>query len=373
MIIFIYSSTVLLFVTMICLQWYCGIRKMPFITREPDPVSTDEALVSVIIAAKDEETEIESTLRSLMAQSYTNLEVIAVNDRSDDRTGAILDRLRGEFPALQVIHIHELPTGWLGKNHALYKGYEQSRGDWLLYADADILFSEKAVADSLYFARTKSLDHLALLPENRGGTLPYRIFYTFWGIIGVWNFIAAGHAGVGAFNLMKRDVYKHAGTHKAIALRPDDDLKLGKTIVDAGYKQQLGFGNGIISIQWYETLKDMSLGLEKNLFAFMQYRLSFVLLATAGVLSFHVTPFILVFHPDVIVQLLSAAVVVLYVLMYVKNGRYFSHPWWYVCTVPFSALVFLYCLWRSMIKAYKNGGVEWRGTKYSLKELRQKK
>ncbi|WP_051314894.1 glycosyltransferase [Alteribacter aurantiacus] len=373
MITIIFSSIVLLIVGTICIQWYKGIRNMPFITQKATDSLSPNETVSVIIAAKDEEKDLASTIRSLMNQSYSNMEVIVVNDRSVDGTGRLLDQLSSAFPSLHMIHIKELPTGWLGKNHALYKGYKASSGQWLLFADADITFHERAVERSISYAKAANLDHLALLPENKGGSFFYRMFYIFWSIIGVWNFIAAGHAGVGAFNFMKREVYKKAGTHKAIALRPDDDMKLGKTIVDGGFNQKLGFGNGVISIQWYDTLREMVRGLEKNLFAFMQYRISIVIAATLGILSFHVSPFFLVFYPSFWVSTLSAYVLLIYVFMYVKNKRYFSHPWWLVVTVPLCALIFLYCLWRSMWKTYRRGGVEWRGTTYGLDELKGRK
>src|SRR6185436_11647222 len=94
-------------------------------------------LVSLVVAARDEERNVESAARSLLAQTYPALEIIAVDDRSTDRTGAILDGLAAVQPRLRVVHVTELPTGWLGKNHALSFGAAAARGDWLLFADAD--------------------------------------------------------------------------------------------------------------------------------------------------------------------------------------------------------------------------------------------
>ncbi|PYZ96806.1 glycosyl transferase family 2 [Alteribacter lacisalsi] len=370
-------AIVLLAVTVIASQWYRGIRQMPIVRHEVTgskrEVSYKPQSISVIIAAKDEEEKIADTVDSLFSQTCAAHEVIVVNDRSADRTGDILDRLkRDRYPDLRVIHIESLPAGWLGKNHALYQGWLASSGEWLLFADADILFFPDALEKAGSFAFRQGLDHLALLPHNIGGTLWYRIFYTFWSIIGVWNFVAAGHAGVGAFNLMKRSVYEAAGTHEAIALRPDDDIKLGGKIKEAGYAQQLGFGNGLIFIQWYDSLRAMIRGLEKNLFAFMQYRLWMVAAATVGVLALHVLPFAAVFVPVLPAQILGATVLLIFAGMFLLNRRYFYHPFWYVLTVPLSAVIFLYCLWRSTVKTLAAGGVEWRGTKYSLKELRKR-
>ncbi|TMW70691.1 glycosyltransferase [Alteribacter natronophilus] len=364
---------VLIIVCLIAAQWYMAISRMPLIVRESAGMDqTDHPSISVIIAAKEEAESIADTVDSLYDQYLAPWEIIVVNDRSEDDTGAVLERLKKtKYPNLRLIHIRELPSGWLGKNHALYQGWKASSGDWLLFADADIVFLPDALEKSFRFTMRKDLDHLALLPQNRGGTLPYRFFYTFWSIIGVWNFAAVGHAGVGAFNLMSRESYETAGTHRIIAMRPDDDIKLGGKIKAAGYRQQLGFGNGLIFIQWYDSLREMVRGLEKNLFAFMQYRVSMVIAASAGILALHVMPFVMLFSAEP-ARLLAAVTVGLYGLMFWINRSYFYHPWWYVITVPASAFVFLYCLWRSMWKTLRAGGVHWRGTTYSLKELRRR-
>ena len=85
-------------------------------TKGPDPERWPK--LSVVVAALNEEATIEPALRSLAACSYPNLEIIVVNDRSTDRTGAIIDAVAREHPAVRPLHIQELPAGWLGKVHA---------------------------------------------------------------------------------------------------------------------------------------------------------------------------------------------------------------------------------------------------------------
>src|SRR5690606_24790643 len=116
------------------------IRSVP----EGLPLPSQPPLVSVIIAAKEEQENIQETIRHLMKQTYPRIEIIAVNDRSNDATGARMEALKAWSdkrpecgPTLRVIHITQLPQGWLGKNHALYQGYLQARGSYLLFTDAD--------------------------------------------------------------------------------------------------------------------------------------------------------------------------------------------------------------------------------------------
>lgn len=95
----------------------------------------DGPFVSIIVAAKDEERSIATTIKSILKQDYRNYELIVVNDRSGDRTGEIIENVKreaekdGTLIPFTIIHITQLPQGWLGKNHALYQGYLHARGD----------------------------------------------------------------------------------------------------------------------------------------------------------------------------------------------------------------------------------------------------
>lgn len=94
--------------------------------------------VSVVIAARDEEARIEMTARNLLSQEDVELEVIAVDDRSTDRTGEILGRIAETEPRLKVLRVDALPEGWLGKCHACHMGTQSATGEWLLFTDADM-------------------------------------------------------------------------------------------------------------------------------------------------------------------------------------------------------------------------------------------
>src|ERR1700704_2112130 len=128
--------------------------------------------LTIVVPARDEEAEIESALRSLLRLNYPRYEIIAVNDRSTDQTGAIMDRLAAD-PAsqgrLRVIHVQELPAGWLGKVHAMWLGSQrnaqqrngaqgnatqQTQSDWLLFTDADCVFRADSVRRAMHYANS---------------------------------------------------------------------------------------------------------------------------------------------------------------------------------------------------------------------------
>ncbi|PYZ92343.1 glycosyl transferase [Salipaludibacillus keqinensis] len=377
MVLFILSIVIFTGALYIASQWYHGVRKITVLDRYSSQASTSsKPFISIIVAAKNEEQAIFRSVQSLLNLNYSNFEVIVVNDRSTDQTLSFLENIKKTHryrKKLKIITITSLPKGWLGKNHALYQGTKYAKGDYYLFADGDVIFSKTALAKAVHCIQSKQLDHLTVIPENIGGTLPYRAFHSYWSILGVWNFIQLKHAGVGAFNLINTRVYQQIGTHQALSLSPDDDLKLGKKVVEAGFKQQLAFGKNILHIQWYENIRQVITGLEKNLFAFMRYNTLLVITFSFVLFLFHVLPFIGVFSSNLYTRGLFLATLFLYIAMYLVNRRFTKDSPWFVLWMPFNGLLFIYCLCRSAYKTIKNGHIEWRGTHYSLKELRGKK
>jgi cellulose synthase/poly-beta-1,6-N-acetylglucosamine synthase-like glycosyltransferase len=142
------------------LQWLFGIRKIPVLEEvsETDHLDHDPAL-SIILAARDEERSVGDSVMSMLAQDYSGtLEIIAVNDRSTDRTGEILEDLATKHPdRLRVSNVESLPDDWLGKTHALYTGATQAQGEWLLFTDADVVFSTDCADRAVRYATTNGL------------------------------------------------------------------------------------------------------------------------------------------------------------------------------------------------------------------------
>ena len=159
-----------------------GLRNVPQITLPQwDQGPEGKLRVSVIVAARNEEEHVEAAVGSLLALEYPDYEVIAVNDRSTDRTGEILDRLAGRDPSrLRVLHVSELPPGWLGKPHAMGLAAQQATGDWLLFTDADVSFRPDALRRAVVCAEANRADHLVLFPTARMHSLSERMMFAFF-------------------------------------------------------------------------------------------------------------------------------------------------------------------------------------------------
>jgi glycosyltransferase involved in cell wall biosynthesis len=142
-----------------------GASQLPWLKDFSPAADANCPRISLIFAARDEEEKLPAALATLMEIDYPSLEVIAVDDRSNDATGRILDEFAAAHSRLRVVHVTELPPGWLGKPHGLQKAFEVSSGDWLLFTDADVRFQPDAVRRAVTLAIEHDLDHLTLFGD----------------------------------------------------------------------------------------------------------------------------------------------------------------------------------------------------------------
>jgi glycosyltransferase involved in cell wall biosynthesis len=337
--------------------------------------------VSIIIPACNEERNIEEALQSVLNQDYENLEILVINDRSIDNTGAILKRISERDRRLRVAEIQLLPQGWLGKNHALHFGAEQATGEILLFTDADIVLHPASVSKAVTYMVDHQRDHITMAPEVRMPNDLLAIFVAAFGIFfsiyaRPWkarNPRSSKHIGIGAFNMIRAEVYQAIGGHKSIAMRPDDDLKLGKLVKKNGYSQEFLFGKDMLWVEWYASFGELIQGLEKNSFSGMGYSVLAVIGASIAMISLNVFPFFAVFFTHGVTQILYAFVVILILLLCWLSVQFHDSKRWYGIGFPFAALLMVYIVWRSMLVIYLNNGINWRGTHYSLAEIKANK
>lgn len=352
-----------------------GARSIPKL--EDGPAQTTGPLVSVIFAAKDEGPNIEQALGSMLAQSYAQLEFIAVNDRSTDDTGAVLGRMATLDRRIRVVHVKDLPAGWLGKNHALHVGAGMANGEYLLFTDADIVFDRDAIARAVPVMEN-GVDHLTLGPELVSPspllelavtyfTLGFFLLFRPWKVSD-WN--RPEHVGIGAFNLVRTSLYRGFGGHTRIALRPDDDIKLGRLVKLNRGRQVIMNGIGVIRVRWYSSVAELANGLRKNTFAGMRYSVWMAVGAVAMQLVVNIWPFIAVFTTTGLLRWLNlvSALVLMLLLAAVSAGL--RGRIWIAIGYPIAALIFVGIIIDSTWRTLRRGGIEWRGTFYPLAALK---
>ncbi len=337
--------------------------------------------VSIIVAARNEQRNIREALHSLLRLRYPTLQIVVVNDRSDDSTGPILEDLSATFQQLEVIHVKELPAGWLGKNHALWLGSQHASGELLLFTDADVIMTPDTLLRAVNYVQKNNIDHLAATPAVKMPNNFLNMFGATFGFVFAlftrpWK---AGdpksscHIGIGAFNLVRKNCYQQVGGHKTIALRPDDDLKLGKIIKKAGFKQEMVYGNNLISVEWYASVREVIVGLEKNVFAGTDYRLWLVICGVIFHLVASLWPYIAIFTTSGATQWLYGATVLMITLIAADSTRFHGLKAWYALGYPLTIGLFVFIIIRSVSCNLIQGGIYWRGTFYSLRELQMNK
>ena len=340
--------------------------------------------MSILIPARNEERNLEEALRSVLALDYDNLEIDVVDDRSTDRTGEILDRMAAAEPRLRVVRVRELPPGWLGKNHALWLGAEKATGEFLLFTDADVVLEPSALRRAVGASWRR---RGARPPHGRPPSIarPSVLFEMFIGAFSLFFALftrpwkakdpkSPHYVGIGAFNLVRATAYRAVGGHRTIAMRPDDDLKLGKILkterLPPGVRLRPGRAAGRV----------VRLGPRADPGADEERLLGGGLPRPGGGrgdggparASSSGPSWRSSLIPGPARWLNLASVLVLVALCWI-NAPLAGVRRWHGVGFPLATLLFLYILWRATLLTLWNDGIDWRGTHYPLAELKANK
>ena len=360
----------------LCTVWMT--RQIPLLesqpAREGDPPS-----VTVVSPACNEEPSVERSVRSWLAQDDVDLRIVAVNDRSTDRTGAVLDALASEHDRVHVVHVDTLPPGWLGKVHALHRGTAEASGDWLLFADADVRLAPGTLSRAVAFAERRGVDLLTAMPEIASAD--------FWSDV-AWGFVGAAvgparmwrtrdprskHAfGVGAFILVRREAFEQTPGFSWLKLEVADDQGLAMLLKHHGHRCDIVNGRELVRLTWYTSLRDMIVLSQKNWFAiagrFSLWRS--LLVASLAVVS-ALSPLAMLL-PGIAAGLMAIPIAGQAALVAATaiQARWTGRPAAPSLLAPVGILVVAFMIVRAGIIGARLGGIEWRGVLYSSEELR---
>ncbi|HEX4651022.1 MAG TPA: glycosyltransferase family 2 protein [Granulicella sp.] len=357
-----------------------GLPRVPDLLQLPNPpIDPAAPSLTVIVPACNEANDIAACLESLLAQDYPNLEILAVNDRSTDQTGAIMDALAAQHPRrLRVLHVTDLPAGWLGKTHAMALAARHTAADLLLFTDADVLFAPDALRRSVAYLTASRGDHLVTMPT---------LIIRRWDEAAVLGFLQLSALlaarpwrvpdptsqrdaiGVGAFNLLKRSAYLQVGGFEALRMEVVEDLALARRLKRAGLAPRLAFGRNLVNVHWASGALGLVRVMTKNVFSALNFSIISVLIACGGLLVCSVLPFTGIFLPHL--RLPALIVLLAIVPQYRILGRQSGISAWNALLMPFGAFLLVIVLLRSMVTTLAQGGIVWRGTFYPLAELRK--
>ena len=356
-----------------------GMARLPWLSDVSPIASADAPQVSIIFAARDEAEKLPAAIATLLVQDYPRFEVIAVNDRSTDQTSAILHGLARTCGNLMVTDITRLRPGWLGKPHALVAGFEKSRGDWLVFTDADVHFAPDVLRRAIALSVEREWDHLTLLTavDMRGFWETSAISYFGLGFVfGNEPWLAANprsarYMGVGAFQLVRRTAYEKSGGHARLRMDVIEDMKLGKLMKLAGFRSGVAVAQDMVRVRWHSGVRNVIRGVTKNMFAAVHYNPFFAVGAMMLSATMSILPFFgLAFGSGwarVFAGIAAGAAVLIHTGMIWSTS---ASPL-YGLTHPLGAFLFCWMIGRSAIATLWRGGVVWRDTFYPLKELRK--
>ena len=356
-----------------------GAIRLPWVKDFPPAPDAECPRISILFAARDEEEKLPAALATLMQIDYPGLEVVAVDDRSQDATGRILDEFAATHPRLRVVHEERLPEGWLGKTHALQKAYEASLGEWLLFTDADVRFNPDVVRRVVSLVKAQNLDHLSLLGDVEMVGFWENVLITFFGLgfhlaadpSRVGNRRSSRYVGVGAFQLLRRSAYETSGTHRRLAMEVIDDMKLGKIVKQAGFRSGCAVAQDLVAVRWHAGVGNLVRGVTKNFFAGAGYDLRLVTVQLAALLVMDILPFVGVVFGHGWIRAFSAIAVLIALSFHVGVAWVMRVSPLYALTHPVGAALFFYMLLRSTVVTLRQGGIVWRDTFYPLEELKR--
>jgi glycosyltransferase involved in cell wall biosynthesis len=357
-----------------------GAFRLPWLKNFSPADDSDCPRISLIFAARNEEEKLPAALATLIEIDYPNLEIIAVDDRSNDATGRILDEAAVAHPRLRIVHVTELPPNWLGKPHALQKAFETSTGDWLLFTDADVRFQPDVLRRAVTLTKQRGLDHLTLFGEVEMASFGEKVLITFMGFgfhlatdsFRVNNPRSRAYAGVGAFQLLRRSAYETSGMHRRLAMEVVDDMKLGKIVKQSGFRSEVAFAQDSIAVRWHAGIGNLIRGVTKNFFAVADFSLAIASAQIAGLFALSVLPFAGLFFGQGWIRVFAAVAVFIAVCFHAVVATIVMRvsPF-YALTQPLGAVLMSYMIARSAFVTVKQGGIVWRDTFYPLEDLKR--
>ncbi|KAA6455980.1 glycosyltransferase [Acidobacteria bacterium AB60] len=338
--------------------------------------------LTVIVPACNEEATIAATLRSLLASTGASLQIIAVNDRSTDATGVLMNQIAAEVRAtgphsLEVLHNRELPPGWLGKPHAMHLAAQRACAPWLLFTDADALFAPQALSRSLTCALAHAADHFVLVPTLKSHSIAESAMMAavhactqwatrFWK---VQDPATRDFLGLGGFNMIRTPSFHALGGMHPLRMEVIEDMSLGWLAKHSGCRSVVAVGLDLVTIRWIQGPFGIIRNIEKNGFSLFRYRLWLSVLACLALLLDIVLPLaaILAGGPSILAGVLFYASIAL--ILHANRRMNSISPAAAVLFAPCAAILVV-ALARSAFLALRRNGILWRGVHYPLSALR---
>jgi cellulose synthase/poly-beta-1,6-N-acetylglucosamine synthase-like glycosyltransferase len=338
--------------------------------RRPDPASAGYS-VSVIVPARNEETAIGACVRDLLSSTWVDLEVIVVDDHSEDCTADIVRALAAEDARVRLHTAPPLPPGWSGKQHACHAGALQARYPTLLFIDCDVRVAPDAIAAMAAFLTTSGVPLVSGFPRERTGSVGEAmliplIHVLLLGYLPMWVMRFSRQVGLGAgcgqIMLADASVYRSTGGHALIRGSWHDGLQLPRAYRRCGYGTDIFDATRIAECRMYDGFSATWRGLSKNAHEGMATRGALpiwtALLGTGLVAPFLLLPFVL---PGSEATLALAASLLALLVVRIVVALRFRQSLLSVPLLPVGVVLLLVLQWRALLAPSDTRSQVWRG------------
>ncbi len=239
----------------------------------------DQKLVSILIPARNEESNISKALLSAINQTYKNIEIIVIDDQSTDNTANIVQHIIQKYPnkKIKLYSGTPLPDGWNGKSWACYNLAQYAKGDFLLFIDADVVLNKYAISSSIDVMQRDNVDLLTVFPAQITKTIGEKILVsTFmdWLLavflpIRIANalYISSLSAACGQYMLFRKDAYHAIGGHACVGKNITEELEIAKTLKRNKYKVHLYITDDLVFCRMYKNFKTAFNGFANTFYA----------------------------------------------------------------------------------------------------------
>ncbi len=356
--------------------------KLPRLERLASPDPACWPTVSLLVPARDEAQGLEAALRSKLALDYPALQVVLIDDRSTDATGAIADRLAAEDPRLLAVHVRELPEGWLGKVHALQRGLEQASGEWVLLSDADIHYAPDTLRRAIARCEARGIDFLCALPTFTGATPLVNVCLAAFAplVLGavqadwVEDPRSKSSLGSGIFALARRSALEKSPGLEWLKLEVGDDVALGMMMKRSGAHCAVVGAQEHLSVQMYRDFGGVVRGTAKAACAVSRYRLLPQVLIPSMMIVVTLAPWLGVAvglaQGHALLLGVGALGAVAQVATSAVGSTLFRLPVWATLFAPVGTTLLHGIIGVEGAAALVRGYIEWRGTRYPVAALR---
>jgi len=346
-----------------------------------DPSSPVPPPISVLIPARNEQHSIRRAVGSVLASVGVDLEIIVLDDHSDDATAAIVAEMERDDPRLRLEIAPTLPPGWCGKQHACQVLARLAKHELMVWIDADVRLKPDALAVIAAEMARRPIGLLSGFPREETGTwlevllIPlihfFLLGYLPLHIMRRMNLPALG-AGCGQLFIARRRAYESSGGHGEIRSSLHDGISLPRAFRRAGESTDLFDASDLAYCRMYRSAQEVWQGLLKNAGEGMAAPKSIVpwtlLLAGGQLLPPVMALFLIVTRPDrpsdrwaIAINLIATGLIL---SVRLASAARYRQSWRSALAHPLAIAIFLVIQWQSLILALRGKKRAWKGRTY---------